>query len=400
MSSLPPVYIVSTARTPVGSFLGSLSSLTAPQLGAHAIKAAVERAEGINASDVEEVFFGNVLSAGVGQNPARQCAINAGLSDATVCTTVNKVCASGLKAIILGAQTIMTGNADIVVAGGAESMSNTPHYLPSLRNGAKYGNQTMVDGIMKDGLQDAYGKQELMGFAAEECAQDHGFNREQQDEYAIRTYQKAQAAQKAGAFDYEIAPIEIPGFRGKPGVTVSQDDEPKNLNPDKLRAIKPAFIPGNGTVTAPNSSPLNDGASAVVLVSEAKVKELGLKPIAKILGWGDAAHQPSKFTTAPALAIPKALKHAGVSQDAIDAFEINEAFSVVALANMKLLGLSEEKVNLHGGAVAIGHPLGASGARIVATLLGVLKAKQGKLGCVGICNGGGGASALVLEALF
>lgn len=318
----------------------------------------------------------------------------------------------------------MTGNADIIVAGGAESMSNTPHYLPSLRTGAKYGNQTMVDGIMKDGLQDAYGKQELMGFAAEECAQDHDFNREQQDEYAIRTYQKAQAAQKAGAFDYEIAPIEIPGFRGKPGVTVSQDDEPKNvsyghcpkkvptwgtianlvnllqLNPDKLRAMKPAFIPGTGTVTAPNSSPLNDGAAAVVLVSEAKVKELGLKPIAKILGWGDAAHQPSKFTTAPALAIPKALKHAGVTQDSIDAFEINEAFSVVALANMKLLGLSEEKVNIHGGAVAIGHPLGASGARIVSTLLGVLKAKQGKLGCVGICNGGGGASALVLEALF
>ncbi|KAJ6120257.1 Acetyl-CoA acetyltransferase IB [Penicillium sp. IBT 18751x] len=400
MSSLPPVYIVSTARTPVGSFLGSLSSLTAPKLGAHAIKAAVERAEGINASDVEEVFFGNVLSAGVGQNPARQCAIGAGLPDSTVCTTVNKVCASGLKAIILGAQTIMTGNADVVVAGGAESMSNTPHYLPSLRTGAKYGNQNIVDGIMKDGLQDAYGKQELMGLQAEECAQDHGFNREQQDDYAIRTYEKAQAAQKAGVFDYEIAPIEIPGFRGKPGVTVSQDDEPKNLNPDKLRAMKPAFIPGTGTVTAPNSSPLNDGAAAVVLVSEAKMKELGLKPIAKILGWGDAAQQPNKFTTAPALAIPKALKHAGVTQESIDAFEINEAFSVVALANMKLLGLSEEKVNIHGGAVAIGHPLGASGARIVSTLIGVLKAKQGKLGCVGICNGGGGASALVIESLL
>ncbi|KAJ5677434.1 Acetyl-CoA acetyltransferase IB [Penicillium maclennaniae] len=400
MSSLPPVYIVSHARTPVGSFLGSLSSLTAPKLGAHAIKAAVERAEGINASDVEEVFFGNVLSAGVGQNPARQCAIGAGLPDSTVCTTVNKVCASGLKAIILGAQTIMTGNADVVVAGGAESMSNTPHYLPSLRTGAKYGNQNMVDGIMKDGLQDAYGKQELMGLQAEECAQDHGFNREQQDDYAIRTYEKAQAAQKAGVFDYEIAPIEIPGFRGKPGVTVSQDDEPKNLNPDKLRAMKPAFIPGTGTVTAPNSSPLNDGAAAVVLVSEAKMKELGLKPIAKILGWGDAAQQPNKFTTAPALAIPKALKHAGVTQESIDAFEINEAFSVVALANMKLLGLSEEKVNIHGGAVAIGHPLGASGARIVSTLIGVLKAKQGKLGCVGICNGGGGASALVIESLL
>ncbi|KAJ5242359.1 Thiolase-like subgroup [Penicillium citrinum] len=388
-SSLPPVYIVSTARTPVGGFLGSLSSLAAPKLGAHAIKSAVDRAEGINASDVEEVFFGNVLSAGVGQNPARQCAIGAGLSDSTVCTTVNKVCASGLKAVILGAQTIMTGNADIVVAGGTESMSNTPP-LPAQH----------AYWCQKDGLQDAYGKQELMGFAAEECAQDHGFGREAQDDYAIRSYEKAQAAQKAGVFDYEISPIEIPGFRGKPGVTVSQDDEPKNLNPEKLRAMKPAFIPGTGTVTAPNASPLNDGAAAHVLVSEAKVKELGLKPIAKILGWGDAAHAPNKFTTAPALAIPKALKHAGVTQESIDAFEINEAFSVVSLANMKLLGLSEDKVNIHGGAVAIGHPLGASGARILSTLIGVLKAKQGKLGCVGICNGGGGASALVIESLL
>ncbi|KAL5365761.1 acetyl-CoA acetyltransferase [Aspergillus floccosus] len=398
MSSLPPVYIVSAARTPVGSFLGSLSSQTAPQLGAHAIKAAINKAEGIKASDVQEVFFGNVLSANVGQNPARQCALGAGLEESTVCTTVNKVCASGLKAVILGAQTIMTGNADVVVAGGAESMSNAPHYLPNLRTGAKYGHQSLVDGIMKDGLTDA-GKQELMGLQAEECAQDHDFSREQQDDYAIRTYEKAQAAQKAGLFDEEIAPIELPGFRGKPGVTVSQDEEPKNLNPDKLRAMKPAFIPGSGTVTAPNSSPLNDGAAAVVLVSEAKLKELNLKPVAKILGWGDAAHQPSKFTTAPALAIPKALKHAGVSQDSVDAFEINEAFSVVALANMKLLGISEDKVNLHGGAVAIGHPIGASGARILTTLLGVLKAKKGKIGCVGICNGGGGASAMIVESL-
>ncbi|KAG2415741.1 acetyl-CoA acetyltransferase [Aspergillus terreus] len=398
MSSLPPVYIVSAARTPVGSFLGSLSSQTAPQLGAHAIKAAIDKAEGIKASDVQEVFFGNVLSANVGQNPARQCALRAGLEESTVCTTVNKVCASGLKAVILGAQTIMTGNADVVVAGGAESMSNAPHYLPNLRTGAKYGHQSLVDGIMKDGLTDA-GKQELMGLQAEECAQDHDFSREQQDDYAIRTYEKAQAAQKAGLFDEEIAPVELPGFRGKPGVTVSQDEEPKNLNPDKLRAMKPAFIPGSGTVTAPNSSPLNDGAAAVVLVSEAKLKELNLKPVAKILGWGDAAHQPSKFTTAPALAIPKALKHAGVSQDSVDAFEINEAFSVVALANMKLLGISEDKVNLHGGAVAIGHPIGASGARILTTLLGVLKAKKGKIGCVGICNGGGGASAMVVESL-
>ncbi|KAL3455556.1 Thiolase, N-terminal domain-containing protein [Aspergillus heterothallicus] len=398
MASLPPVYIVSYARTPVGGFLGSLSSQTAPQLGSHAIKAAVKRADGIKPSDVQEVFFGNVLSANVGQNPARQCALGAGLEASTICTTVNKVCASGLKAVILGAQTIMTGNADIVVAGGTESMSNTPHYLPNLRTGAKYGNQTMVDGIVKDGLTDV-GKQELMGLQAEECAQDHGFNREDQDNYAIRTYEKAQAAQKAGLFDDEIAPIELPGFRGKPGVTVSQDDEPKNLNPEKLRAMKPAFIPGTGTVTAPNSSPLNDGAAAVVLVSEAKLKELNLKPVAKILGWGDAEQQPSKFTTSPALAIPKALKHAGVSQDAVDAFEINEAFSVVALANIKLLGLPEEKVNVHGGAVAIGHPLGASGARILSTLLGVLKAQKGKIGCVGICNGGGGASALVVEYL-
>lgn len=397
--SLPPVYIVSAARTPVGSFLGSLSSLTATQLGSHAIKGALERAEGVKAADVEEVFFGNVLSANVGQNPARQAALGAGLSDTTVCTTVNKVCASGLKAVMLGVQHIQTGGADIVVAGGMESMSNTPHYLPSLRNGAKYGHQNLVDGIMKDGLTDAY-KQELMGLSAEECAQDHGFNREQQDEYAIRSYQKAQAAQKSGELNAEIVPIELPGFRGKPGVTVSQDEEPKNLNPDKLRAIKPAFIPGSGTVTAPNSSPLNDGAAAVVLVSEAKLKELNLKPIAKILGFADAAQQPSKFTTSPALAIPKALKKAGVTQDQIDAFEINEAFSVVALANVKLLNLSEDKVNIHGGAVAIGHPLGASGARILVTLLGVLKAKGGKLGCAGICNGGGGASALVLESLL
>ncbi|KIW97610.1 uncharacterized protein Z519_01194 [Cladophialophora bantiana CBS 173.52] len=398
--SLPPVYIVAMARTPVGSFLGSLSSLTAPQLGSHAIKAALERVPEIKPQDVQEVFFGNVLSANLGQNPARQCALGAGLDDSTVCTTVNKVCASGVKAIILGTQTIMTGNADIVVAGGAESMSNCPHYLPNMRTGAKFGNQTLVDGVLRDGLSDAYGKQEHMGLQGEECARDHDFNREQQDDYAIQSYQRAQAAQKDGLFDFEIAPIQLPGARGKPGVTVDKDDEPKNLNIEKLRAMKPAFIPNGGTVTAPNASPLNDGAAAVVLVSEAKLQELKIKPLAKILGWGDAAKQPSKFTTAPALAIPKALKHAGISQEDVDAFEINEAFSVVALANMKLLGLSTDKVNLHGGAVAIGHPLGASGARIIATLLGVLKAKKGKIGCVGICNGGGGASALVLESLM
>lgn len=294
----------------------------------------------------------------------------------------------------------MTGNADIVVAGGAESMSNCPHYLPNMRTGAKFGNQSLVDGVLRDGLTDAYGKQEHMGLQAEECAQEHGFNREQQDDYAIQSYQRAQESQKEGLFDFEIAPVQLPGARGKPGVTVDRDDEPKNLNVEKLRSMRPAFIPDKGTVTAPNASPLSDGGAAVVLVSEAKLQELNIKPLAKILGWGDAAHQPSKFTTAPALAIPKALKHAGVTQDQVDAFEINEAFSVVALANMKLLGLSADKVNVHGGAVAIGHPLGASGARIVNTLLGVLKAKKGKIGCVGICNGGGGASALVIESLM
>lgn len=294
----------------------------------------------------------------------------------------------------------MTGNADVVVAGGAESMSNCPHYLPGMRTGVKFGNQSLVDGVLRDGLTDAYGKNEHMGLQGEECAQDHGFNREQQDEYAIQSYQRAQAAAKQGLYDFEIAPIEIPGARGKPGTTVDKDEEPKNLNVDKLKAIKPAFMPNGGTVTAPNASPLSDGAAAVVLMSEEKVKELGIKPIAKILGWGDAAHQPSKFTTAPALAIPKALKHARVAQKDVDYFEINEAFSVVALANMKLLGLTSGNVNVHGGAVAIGHPLGASGARIVATLLGVLKAKGGKIGCVGICNGGGGASALVVENMM
>lgn len=294
----------------------------------------------------------------------------------------------------------MTGTADVVVAGGAESMSNCPHYLPGMRTGVKFGNQNLVDGVLRDGLTDAYGKNEHMGLQGEECAQDHGFNREQQDEYAIQSYQRAQAAAKQGLYDFEIVPVEIPGARGKPSTKVDQDEEPKNLNVDKLKAIKPAFMPNGGTVTAPNASPLSDGAAAVVLMSEEKVKELGVKPIAKILGWGDAAHQPSKFTTAPALAIPKALKHAKIEAKDVDYFEINEAFSVVALANMKLLGLTSENVNVHGGAVAIGHPLGASGARIVATLLGVLKAKGGKIGCVGICNGGGGASALVVESMM
>ncbi|KKY23622.1 putative acetyl- acetyltransferase ia [Diplodia seriata] len=397
MSGLPTVYIVSAARTPLGMFQGSLGSQTAVQLGSHAIKASIERA-GVKPEDVQEVFFGNVLSAGLGQNPARQCALGAGLPEATIATTVNKVCASALKAIILGAQTIMTNNAEIVVAGGTESMSNVPHYLPNLRTGAKFGDQKLVDGVLKDGLTDVY-KTEHMGVQAEQCASKHGFSREDQDDYCIRSYKKAQAAQANGWFKDEIAPVEVSGGRGKPNVLVEQDDEPKNFNESKTKSLKPVFIPGTGTVTAANASPLSDGASAVVLASEEAVKKYNLKPIAKIRGWGDAAHAPNEFTTAPSLAMPKALKHAGLEIGVVDAFEINEAFSVVALANMKLCGISEDKVNLHGGAVALGHPLGCSGARIVTTLIGVLRQKGGKIGAAGICNGGGGASAIVIETV-
>lgn len=335
----------------------------------------------------------------LGQNPARQCAIGGGLAEEVVATTVNKVCASGLKAIILGAQTIMTGNADIVVAGGTESMSNVPHYLPVLRNGAKYGNQTLVDGVLKDGLTDAYGKLEHMGVQGEQCASKYEITREQQDDYAINSYKKAQKATEAGFFKEEIVPVEVSGGRGKPAIKIEKDDEVKNLNIEKLKAMRPAFQPNGGTITAPNAAPINDGASALVLVSEKKLKELGLKPLAKILGWGDAAKAPNEFTTAPALAIPKAIKHAKIDASKVDFYEINEAFSVVALANMKILGLDADKVNVHGGSVAIGHPLGCSGARIIATLIGVLRENKAKIGVAGICNGGGGASALVIESL-
>ncbi|EMR67906.1 erg10, acetyl-CoA C-acetyltransferase [Eutypa lata] len=398
MSGLPSVYIVSAARTPVGSFLGSLSSLSATDLGSHAIKAAVERVPQIKPEDVEEVFFGNVLSANLGQAPARQCALGAGLPNSVVATGVNKVCASGMKAIILGAQTIMTGNASIVVAGGTESMSNTPHYLPTLRAGAKYGDQKLVDGVLNDGLTDAYAK-EHMGLQGELCAADHGLSREEQDAYAIETYKRAQAAHAAGVFTAEIKPVEVSGGRGKPPVSVSIDEEVKNLNEAKLKTVRPVFKPSGGTVTAANAAPLNDGAAAVVLMSEAKVKELGVTPLAKIRGWGDAAREPERFTTAPALAIPKAIKHAGITPADVDFYEINEAFSVVALANMKLLNLTSDKVNVYGGSVAIGHPLGCSGARIVTTLTTVLREKKAKIGVAGICNGGGGASAIVIENL-
>ncbi|KAK6465352.1 acetyl-CoA acetyltransferase [Scheffersomyces coipomensis] len=392
------VYIVATARTPIGSFQGQLSSLTYSDLGSAAVKAALAKVPQIKPEEVEEIFFGGVLQANVGQAPARQVALKSGLPESIVATTINKVCASGLKAIILATQTIMTGNAEIVIAGGAESMSNTPYYIPTARTGARYGDATLVDGVQKDGLLDVY-EQKLMGVAAEKCAADHEFSRDHQDEFAINSYTKAQNAQKSGKFDNEIVPVTIKGFRGKPDTVVSQDEEVKNFNESKLRSARTVFQKENGTVTAPNASKLNDGGAAVILVSESKLKELGLKPLAKIKGWGEAARAPIDFTIAPSLAIPKALKHAGITQDQVDFFELNEAFSVVGLANAKLCDIPHEKLNVYGGAVALGHPLGCSGARIVVTLLSVLSQEGGRFGVAGVCNGGGGASSIVIEKI-
>ncbi|CUS24402.1 LAQU0S16e00892g1_1 [Lachancea quebecensis] len=390
------VYIVAAARTPIGCFLGSLTSKTYVDLGSTAVAGALAQVPEIKPNDVEEIFFGNVLSANVGQAPARQVALASGLGKHIVATTVNKVCASGMKAIICGAQTIKCGNADIVVAGGAESMTNAPYYMPAARGGAKFGPSTLVDGIQRDGLNDAYDNQ-AMGVHAEKCARDYQITREQQDEYAIGSYQKAQKAQAEGKFDREIVPVTIKGFRGKPDTYVQKDEEPSKLNVEKLKSARTVFQKENGTVTAPNASPINDGGAAVVLVSERKLKELGLKPLALIKGWGEAAHEPEDFTWAPSLAIPKAIKHAGVQLGEIDYFEFNEAFSVVGIANPKILGIPLEKVNPYGGAVAIGHPLGCSGARIVVTLISILTQENAKLGAAGICNGGGGASSIVIE---
>ncbi|CAX43676.1 acetoacetyl-coa thiolase, putative [Candida dubliniensis CD36] len=393
---VPPVYIVSTARTPIGSFQGSLSSLSYSDLGAHAVKAALNKVPQIKPEDVDEIVFGGVLQANVGQAPARQVALKAGLTDKIVASTINKVCASGLKAIIIGAQNIICGTSDIVVVGGAESMTNTPYYLPTARGGARYGDSTLVDGIQKDGLLDVY-EQKLMGVAAEKCASDHGFTREQQDEFAIKSYQKAGDALKQGKFKQEIAPVTIKGFRGKPDVVVEKDEEIEKFNEAKLKSARAVFQKENGTVTGPNASKINDGAAALILVSEAKLKELGLKPLAKINGWGEAARNPIDFTIAPALAVPKAIKHAGLTLDKVDFFELNEAFSVVGLANAEICQIPLEKLNAYGGAVALGHPLGCSGARIVVTLLSVLIQEGGKIGCAGVCNGGGGASSIVIE---
>ncbi|KHC38055.1 acetyl-CoA acetyltransferase IB [Candida albicans P76055] len=393
---VPPVYIVSTARTPIGSFQGTLSSLTYSDLGAHAVKAALNKVPQIKPEDVDEIVFGGVLQANVGQAPARQVALKAGLTDKIVASTVNKVCASGLKAIIIGAQNIICGTSDIVVVGGAESMTNTPYYLPTARNGARFGDSTLIDGIQKDGLLDVY-EQKLMGVAAEKCAADHGFTREQQDEFAIKSYQKAGNALKQGKFNQEIAPVTIKGVRGKPDVVVEKDEEIEKFNEAKLKSARAVFQKENGTVTGPNASKINDGAAALILVSEAKLKELGLKPLAKINGWGEAARNPIDFTIAPALAVPKAVKHAGLTLDQVDFFELNEAFSVVGLANADICQIPLEKLNAYGGAVALGHPLGCSGARIVVTLLSVLIQEGGKIGCAGVCNGGGGASSIVIE---
>ncbi|CAO3610471.1 unnamed protein product [Cunninghamella blakesleeana] len=391
------VYIAAAVRTPLGGFNGSLASLPATKLGSLAIEGAIKKIN-LPAEAVEEVIFGCVLSAGLGQNPARQAALGAGLKNEVISSTVNKVCASGMKAVILGAQSIMLGNADVIVAGGMESMSNTPYYLPKQRFGSTYGNTEVVDGIVKDGLTDVYNNY-LMGIAAEECAETHQITRDDQDNYAVNSYKKAQAAFAAGHYKNEIIPVTVSGGRGKPDRVVEQDDEVAKLNEEKLRAVRPAFQPKNGTVTAPNSSPLSDGAAAIVLVSKEAAEKYNLPLLAKISGWGEAEQSPNLFTTSPALAIPKAIKHAGLTKDDIDYYEINEAFSVVACANKKLLEIDESKINIYGGAVAMGHPLGCSGARIIATLISVLNQKEAKHGAAGICNGGGGASAIVLSRL-
>uniref|UniRef100_A0A5B7AWP3 Putative acetyl-CoA acetyltransferase, cytosolic 1 n=1 Tax=Davidia involucrata TaxID=16924 RepID=A0A5B7AWP3_DAVIN len=383
------VCIVGVARTPMGAFLGSLSSLSATKLGSVAIEGALKRAN-VDPSLVQEVFFGNVLSANLGQAPARQAALGAGIPNTVVCTTINKVCASGMKATMLAAQSIQLGINDVVVAGGMESMSNVPKYLAEARKGSRLGHDSLVDGMLKDGLWDVYNDYG-MGVCAELCADQHTISREEQDNYAIQSFERGIAAQEASAFAWEIASVEVSGGRGKPTTIVDKDEGLGKFDAAKLRKLR------GGSVTAGNASSISDGAAALVLVSGEKALKLGLQVIAKITGYADAAQAPELFTTAPALAIPKAISNAGLEASQVDYYEINEAFAVVALANQKLLGLNPEKVNVHGGAVSLGHPLGCSGARILVTLLGVLRQKDGKYGVGGVCNGGGGASALVVE---
>ena len=388
------VVIVSVARTPIGSFMGSLSSIPAPILGATAIKGALAKIN-LDANLVDEVFMGNVVSAGLGQAPARQAAIHAGIPNTVPCTTVNKVCASGMKAIMLAAQAIALGDADIVVAGGMENMSSIPHYQHA-RNGSKFGPITMEDGMQKDGLVDAY-ENVAMGACADECATKYEFSREDQDAFAIQSYQRSSKASSEGKFADEIVPVTIPQRRGEP-IIFSEDEEFKNVIIEKIPALRAAFTK-DGTVTAANASTINDGGAALILMSADKAKELNITPIAKILGYADAAHEPKWFTTAPSKALPKALAKANISLDAVDYFEFNEAFSIVGLANMKILGLTDKNVNVNGGAVSLGHPLGVSGARIVITLTSILKQNNAKIGAATICNGGGGASALIIERI-
>ena len=389
------VYIVSAVRTPLGSWGGSLKDLSATKLGAVAIKGALDRV-GVKPEEVNEVLMGCVLQANLGQAPARQAARFAGLPDNIPCTTVNKVCASGMKAIMLGAQSIMLGDNDVVVAGGMESMSNVPFYSENMRWGNKYGNVTLVDGLSKDGLTDVYNNY-AMGNAAELCAKECNISREDQDAFAIESYKRSQAAQTAGLFENEIVPVEVPQRKGDP-VVFSKDEEMWNVKFDKIAGLKSAFVK-DGSVTAANASTMNDGAAALVLMSKEKAEALGIKPLAKVRGYADAEQAPEWFTTTPAIAVPKAVEKAGLKMQDIDYFELNEAFSVVGLVNIQKMGLKPENVNVNGGAVSIGHPLGASGARIIVTLLNVLQQKGGKLGAAGICNGGGGASAMVIERM-
>ena len=388
------VVIVSVARTPIGSFMGSLSTVPAPKLGATAIKGALNKIN-LDPSLVEEVFMGNVVSAGLGQAPARQAAMFAGIPDTVPCTTVNKVCASGMKSIMLAAQTIELGHADIVVAGGMENMSSIPHYYHA-RTAAKFGPVKMEDGMQKDGLVDVY-DQVAMGVCADACAAEYEFSREDQDAYAIQSYNRSADAWNAGKFADEVVPVEVPQRRGEP-VIFSHDEEYKNVKMEKIPALRAAFTK-DGTVTAANASTINDGGAALVLMSAEKAAELGITPIAKIKSYADAAHEPKWFTTAPAKALPKALDRAGITLNDVDYFELNEAFSVVGLANMKILGLDNDKVNVNGGAVSLGHPLGVSGARIVIALTSILKQNDAKIGAAGICNGGGGARAMVIERI-
>jgi acetyl-CoA C-acetyltransferase len=386
------VVIVSVARTPIGSFMGSLSSIPAPKLGAIAIKGALNKIN-LKPEMVEEVFMGNVVSAGLGQAPARQAAIFAGIPNTVPCTTVNKVCSSGMKSIMLAAQTIALGDAEIVVAGGMENMSMIPHYQYA-RTGSKFGPIKMEDGMQKDGLVDAY-ENVAMGVCADECATEYNFSREDQDNFAIESYNRSANAWKEGKYTDEVVSVEIPQRRGEP-VVFSEDEEYKAVKMEKIPALRAAFTK-DGTVTAANASTINDGGAALVLMSADKAAELNITPLAKIKGYADAAHEPKWFTTAPAKALPKALAKANITIDDVDYFELNEAFSVVGLANMKILGLTSDKVNVNGGAVSLGHPLGVSGARIIIALTSILKQNNAKIGAAGICNGGGGASAMVIE---